>query len=565
MRWGFKVRNLIASFGWLGFSWPSRRRNDDDGNAPMSVDAADSSPTAVEDQPRLFSERLPGERARGPSSRRVAAILMTGALVSKILGFVREILMAKVLGASMAADGFRGAITAVLLPLVFLQNESISAIMIPMQRESHENGDAPTQLAALTIALTLAAAALMLAIEVIGPWWVDAIVGGFVPETQALTLQFVRIMALAMPASVMSNCLAAGEIASGRSRVTNIRASLLNVSVLIGIGLVVLTGWLNALAWSFTIAFNALGVIALWLLWRAGRLSLVGVMPATVLAAGREFVRRLRPLLALPTAEQGHVWIERALASRLVTGSVASLEYARTLTDSAVVLISQPMGIAILSSHSQTTERARIEAIARPVLALMLPASVFLFMFAPDVIGLVFHRGAFNERAVVLTSQALRGISLGLWAATLGWILLRILNRTYRNTAVAIILVASYAVNIAVNLGTAGIQESSGAGTLIIGLGEAARSFTLLAGVALALKWGGRLLVLLSVGLIPVAIFAAIGWIIDETVSGSYQRLFVGGSAWAACTALAASLLIPTELRAALRQIRVGLLRVRKA
>jgi hypothetical protein len=41
----------------------------------------------------------------------------------------------------------------------------------------------------------------------------------------------------------------------------------------------------------------------------------------------------------------------------------------------------------------------------------MLPASVFLFMFAPDVIALVFHRGAFNERAVVLTSQALRRVA----------------------------------------------------------------------------------------------------------------------------------------------------------
>jgi putative peptidoglycan lipid II flippase len=83
---------------------------------------------------------------------------MTGALVSKILGFVREILMAQVLGASMAADGFRAAITAVMLPLVFFQGESIAAIMIPMQRESRENGDAPQQLAALTIAITIVAA-----------------------------------------------------------------------------------------------------------------------------------------------------------------------------------------------------------------------------------------------------------------------------------------------------------------------------------------------------------------------------------------------------------------------
>ena len=34
---------------------------------------------------------------------------------------------------------------------------------------------------------------------------------------------------------------------------------------------------------------------------------------------------------------------------------------------------------------------------------------------------------------MLLTSQALRGIAVGLWAATLGWILMRILNGAGRN------------------------------------------------------------------------------------------------------------------------------------
>jgi putative peptidoglycan lipid II flippase len=562
---GSTAGDLRGLSGWLRFVRPLWRHNGDNPPASITIDAAVPGSATIEDPSTVIIETVPSKEAGRPSGRRLAALLMSGALVSKILGLIREILMAQVLGASMAADGFRGAIAAVMIPLVFLQNESVPAIMIPMQREAQINGDAPRQLAALTIALTLVATTLMLAIEALGSWWVDAIVGGFAPETQALTLQFVRIMALAMPASAMLNCLAAGEIAIGRSRVTNIRASILNVSVLIGIGLVVLTGWLNSLASAFAIAFNVLGVVALWVFWREGTLSIVGVMPATVVAAGLEFVRRLRPLIALPTAEQGQVWIERTLASRLVTGSVASLDYARSLTESALLLISQPVGYAVLSSYSHETERAQIEAISRPILAFMLPLSVFLFLFAPDVIGLVFHRGAFDESGVRLTSQALRGIAVGLWAATLGWILLRILNGTYRNTAVAIILVAAYAVNIAVNLATAGIQETSGAGTFLLGLGEAARSCTLLAGVVLALKCGGRLLFLICIALVPAAILAMIGWKIDETVTGSYQRLFAGGIACVGCIALAASILMPMELKAALRRVRVGCSRAGKA
>jgi hypothetical protein len=56
----------------------------------------------------------------------MAAILMSGALVSKLLGFGREVLMAQVLGASMVADGFRGALTAVMLPLAAKHSQRLA-------------------------------------------------------------------------------------------------------------------------------------------------------------------------------------------------------------------------------------------------------------------------------------------------------------------------------------------------------------------------------------------------------------------------------------------------------
>jgi putative peptidoglycan lipid II flippase len=490
------------------------------------------------------------------STRRLIAVLVGGALVSKVLGFARELLMAQVLGASLVADGFRGAMTAILLPLAFLQNESVPAILIPMQRDAQTRGDAPQSLAALTIALTLIAVGLMLAVEAVGAWWVDAVVGGFVAEGRALTLDFVRIMALGMPASVMLNCLAAGEIARGRSRLTNLRASLLNLCIMLGLVLLLLTGRVDVLAWAFTISFNALAGWGLWTLWRSGDLSFGGAKPAIVLATGAEFLRRLRPLLALPFAEQANVWVERLMASRLATGAVASIDYARTLTESALLLISQPVGLGMLSSHRPEDESAQIEAIARPVLAVALPASIFLVVFAPEVVRLIFHRGAFTETGVVLTSQALRGIAVGLWASTLGWILLRSLNSTGRNAQAAIILVAAYAINIAVNLVTANIQVLSESGLLGIGLGEAVRGFVLLAGTVLALDCRRRLSFLILVAMGPAAMMGLFGWQIHQAFPAMLERLLAGGVACLACIALAAAVLMPAHCQAAMKQIR---------
>ncbi len=489
------------------------------------------------------------------SIRHVATLLMSGALTSKILGFVREVLMAQVIGASLVADSFRGAITAVLLPLAFLQNEIVPAILIPMQRKALLDGRGPQHLAALTVALTAVAVLLMLAVQVMGQWWVGAVVGGFSAEGQALTLQFVQIMALSMPASTVLNCLAGGEIAVGFTRLTNIRAGLLNTSVIIGILTMATTGYVNAIAWSFAIAFNALALWALWSLKRMGMLSLKGVGPGMVVAAGMEFLACLRPLLALPIAEQGNIWIERILASRLITGAIASLDYARTLTATAVLLISQPLGLAVLSRHSDADTRNQIVSIARLVLAVAVPAAVFLAIFAPEVIRLVFVRGAFTADDAVRTSHALRGISFGLWASTLGWMLLRVLNSMGRNGTAALILVAAYAVNILFNTLSTQFASSPSQGLLFLGLGETMRGFVLLTGMIIAIEYRRQLLVPILWAAIPATVMAFLGWQVHEAVTGTIPRLAFGGLACLATMLVAFGILLPDFCRAGIRLV----------
>jgi putative peptidoglycan lipid II flippase len=498
-------------------------------------------------------------------SRRLTAILMGGAIVSKVLAFAREVLMAQVIGASLVADSFRGAVTAVMLPLAFLQSEGVPAILIPMHKEWQKAGDAPQRLAAFAVAFTSLSFVFMLGLQAIGAWWIDALVGGFSSEGRALALEFVRVMALGMPASTMLNCLAAGEIARGRTRLTNARTSGLNIAMITGIVTAGVTGHVDALAWAFALAFNVLGIWGFWVLWREQELNFAGLTLGKVSAEGALFLRRLFPLLAIPAAEQCHVWIERVLASRLVTGAVASIDYARTLTESTLPLVSQPLGLAVLATHPPQDARAQIEAIARPVLAIALPAAVFLFVFAPEIVRLVFFRGAFTEAGVVLTSQALRGISVGLWAATLGWILLRVLNSSGRNVLAAGILVAAYAVNIAFNLTTSWIAPAGATSVLLLGLGETARSLVLLTGIVLALECRAHLFRLILLAAIPAALMALAGWQVHQAFTGTLSRLFAGGAACAVCVLLAMALLMPAARQAAFAHVRSFVSPARKA
>ena len=109
--------------------------------------------------------------------------------------------------------------------------------------------------------------------------------------------------------------------------------------------------------------------------------------------------------------------------------------------------------------------------------------------FATDITTLVFGRGAFQAEAIASTSLGMQGIGIGLWATTLGWILVRMLNAQRRNGTAATVLVCAYTANMAVNAVT-----FRWLGPFGIGLGEAARGLVLLIGTAQALGCAGLLM-----------------------------------------------------------------------
>ena len=486
--------------------------------------------------------------AVGHKSIHMIASLASGAFVGKVLGFVREILMARVFGASLITDSFRSSSTAVAMPLIPMQNEGVPAVIIPMHLSWQKDGTAPRKLAALCAGLSMIALAIMLTLQISGSWGIRLLVGRMEPEGQALTLQIFRVMAFWMPASVLLNCLAAAEIATGRSRIAALRPTILNLSVIAGIVLFGLTGHLYFLPLFFALSFNLLAAYGVWSLRADGSLDPSGLEINLIVDVCKEFARRLRPLLLQPLAEQGQVWLERFIASGFVVGTLGSIDFARTLTDSAVLLIGQPIGMAVLASASSKEARHSITSIATPLMVIAIPGAIFLAVFAPDIVGLVFARGAFDETAVRLTSGALRGIAMGIWAATLGSILMRFLNLAGRNREAALVLASAFAGNAVVNIIAWKIVGSSGDGSYLIGLGEAMRGLILLAGTAVLLEVHWPLL-RLGRQLLPAAATALILCLsVQVGCKGTWPHLTFGTIACMASIVVAARHAMPEQL-----------------
>lgn len=477
-------------------------------------------------------------------SVRLAGTLISGALLGKLLGFLREIEMARLIGASIVSDSFRGALTAVLLPVAPIQSDSVPSVLIPLHREWEARGEAPARSMALAVLVMLVGVVVAIIISLLAAPWVGALVGHFDAQAQELTIEFVRIMSLALPASTMSSVVSSIEIALGRSRIAAARASIQNVGMMMGIAIMAWAGQPLAIAWGFAISFNVVAVYGVVTLVREGAITLQGARPAMLAEVGVVFWHRFRPLLGIPVAEQGNILIERMLGSGIAVGAVASLDYARTLTETAFFLVSQPLGYVVLTRASgrQHDLRGEVERISTRLLALGLPLSVFMMLFAADIVTVVFARGAFGAEAIHLTADAMTGIAAGLWATMLGWVLVRLLNATGRHGMAAIVVISAYGANALFNA-----LVVPRLGILGLGFGEALRGVVLLGGTAVALGLALPVLICILRAVAITVPLGLAGWLVLRLIDGPFRQLLCAVPVFGIVTAVWLIILLPDQ------------------
>ena len=238
-------------------------------------------------------------------------------------------------------------------------------------------------------------------------------------------------------------------MAHGSFVVGSIRPVAQNLGLFSGIGAAV---WLDDpvyLAWGFD-AF-AFGYLAVGV-WRVGRGDFLGRPTAWLGLEARgvlvEFFRIVKPLLLLPLLLQGAVAVERVVASLISPDSVAALDYARTVSETGIVLLAVPLGFAGLAEFGRLdgdTTRTRLVALLPLLLIPLVPASVFLAVHAEEIVRLLFGRGAFGPESIAATSGVLFGLALGFWAHVAGYVLLKVMNARLANvsafwiTAVAVV------------------------------------------------------------------------------------------------------------------------------
>lgn len=406
-------------------------------------------------------------------------------LLSRILGFVRDAIIARVFGAGLLTDAFFVAFKIPNLLRRLFAEGAFSQAFVPILAEyknRHGHEATRTLVNQVGSALTLALVGVALLGVVGAPWVAYISAPGFRadPDKLALTVTLLRIT---FPYIIFISlvALAAGILNTwSRFSVPAFAPVLLNVAMIAA------ALWLApyfdppvlALGWGV-----ALGGV-LQLAWMLPHLLKLGMLPRPTLHFDDPGVRRVLRLMAPATlgvsVAQISLLINTIFASFLVNGSVSWLYYADRLMEFPAGMLGVALGTILLPSLARhyaddsPTEYSRLlDWGLRLTLLLALPAAAALAVLAVPLITTLFNYGAFGAHDVAMTQRALVAYSLGL----VGLILVKVLApgfyarqniRTPVKVAV-FTLVATQMMNLAFifPLGHAGLALAIGLGACL--------------------------------------------------------------------------------------------------
>ena len=361
-------------------------------------------------------------------ARNVATVGLA-TLLSRVLGFVRDMLIAALFGAGVRADAFFVAFQVLNLARRLLAEGALNAALVPLYLRARDRGGeaaagafAGRLIGTATVGLTIVAALCALAMPLI----VLLLAPGFKvtgPRT-AIAVDLARLM---LPYLVFAGPLAVlvGVLnANNRFAVAAFTAAAFNAAVLAVLAVIMLAGMGNSDA---SVRLLAAGIAVAG----AAQLLLVGtavwigperVTPIRVSVDGD--IRRFLAL-AIPGLIANGIPQITIIAGVMVASSsrsaVSWLYYAHRLMELPLGIVGIAIGTVLIPALTHAlrggdrSELAAAESRGLELaLGLALPAAAALIVLAQPIVQVLFERGAFTAADTAATAAALIAFAAGL-------------------------------------------------------------------------------------------------------------------------------------------------------
>ena len=351
---------------------------------------------------------------------KAATIVMILTLVSKIIGFLRDILIASTFGATYRTDAYNIALT--ISDIVFaLFSLAIMTTFIPLLSETYKNKGkkdmfnfANNIMNILVIILT----ALSLLGFAFAPQLVSVIAPKFSGEAYNLTVTLTYI--------TIFNIIFMG-ITGGYNSILQVLEDFTSPA-LVGI-------MLNIPIIMYILMGAKGGVIGLTIATLVGNILKVIVQLPSLFKKGyrpkyalnlkdkrvSKMVYLLLPVIIGAGSNQINAIVDRIMASGLPEGSISALNFASKINDvvyvtfaTAIVTVIYPYLSREGSSESFVQFKQYISKAINSISIIMVPCCLGLIILSVPLVTLLFKHGIFDDRAVAMTSLALVYFSIGL-------------------------------------------------------------------------------------------------------------------------------------------------------
>ncbi len=473
--------------------------------------SANSEATGPQDPDPVLSEGGPQPSSAAFLAR--TSVLLAGAtLLSRLLGLVREMIIAHFYGATGQTDSFFFALIIPELLRTLIISGAVASVFIPLMTETQRAGKAreARRLAGVIISfISLLAVAVIIPCELAAPWLVQfSEVLSFArepldPERLALTTELIRLL---LPIVLLVGLwgLMGGILnALDNFHVPGLAPLAWNGTIIV---LLLIFGWqcdVRHIAWAFVLGHIVQVLMHIPALWRAGIRPLAIDWNHPML---RKFMQ-LAPVAVLAYAAPAvNAFIGQGIALNLSESAASSLAYAFRIQQLPLAIFGVSVATALfptLSRHAAAgSGKDLVTTLARGLrmtALATLPAVIFFLIMPAETIRLLLERGQFTSENTADVAIALFWYA---WAI-LPMALLLLTARTFfsekdmRTPAVlGLVTIAVYyvaALSLSRVYGFSGIALSTGAVAwlvLVISVGILHRRYRTQASLLTAI--GGR-------------------------------------------------------------------------
>ena len=389
----------------------------------------------TEAAPPIERRATPRTSAKAFERNRGAAVLVaSGIMLSRLAGLIRQTMMARYLGAGMAADAFNAAFRIPNLLQNLFGEGVLSASFIPEYAGLLGRGEETeaTRLAGAVAGMLALVASIIVALGVItAPWLVAIIANGFTGEKRELTVLLTRILFPGAGLLVFSAwCL--GILNSHRRFLMSYTPPGLWSQAMV-LTLILFHRNRSEVQLAIYLAYGSVVGSALQFgiqLPQVFRLTR-GVRPRLTAAAEsvRNVFRNFVPAFVGRGVVQLSAYVDAWLASYLGNGAVSSFTYAQTIYVLPISLFGMAVSAAELPTMSRATGtsaevgaylQGRLRNGLERIAYFIVPSVVALFALGDLIVHLLLESGRFQRGNTIWVWQILIGSCVGLLASTMG-------------------------------------------------------------------------------------------------------------------------------------------------